>query len=134
MELRRIEFRGGFPEPHLSIDCWPPFAEVNKIFVAAFQACVAPYQLAIDCGKLGEETSLKVWIKCYATGVVAKSVTPGYEKMRESDWVKFFTDHPEHFEELRAVCEHSRNWDCMTTAAAGGNDGISPVEQAAQDA
>jgi hypothetical protein len=124
MDIRRITFEAPFAEPHLSIDCWPPFVDVNQIFRAAFHSFVQPHQLAIDAGRVDERTATKLLAQAYAEGVVARSPTPAYEAWIGSDWLKFFLRYPDHFDELRRVCEVRRNWD----EPGEGTDGDRPDE------
>jgi hypothetical protein len=119
MDIRTITFAAPFDEPHVSIDCWPPFVDINIIFMAAFKSFVAPYQLAIDAGKVSDETATRVMAQAYAEGVIARSRTPGYEKFKGRDWLAFFLKHPDHFDELRRACEVRRNWDLPVEVGDG---------------
>ena len=128
MEIRRITFEGDYPQPHLSIDCRPPFPEVNPIFRACFHAYMQPYELAIEVGKIAEETAVGIMAHTYAEGVVAKSPTPGFENMKAADWRKFFADHPGHFAELRSYCEARGNWDSVQGGDREGDHGVQGVQ------
>ena len=110
-EIRRVTFKAPFAEPHLSIDCWPPFADLNAIFMAASKAFLDPYRLAIDCGKLSDERADDLLMQAFAEGVVASSPTPGYEGWSGREWLKFFRENPDHFDELRRHLTVRRNWD-----------------------
>lgn len=118
MDIRRITFVAPFAEPHLSIDCWPPFEELNAFYERAALSFLRPYQTAIDAGKIEEATAVRVLAKVWAFACIAKSPTPGFEKFKEADWERWLVLHPEHFEEMRAILGVRRNWD-----PAGGSDG-----------
>jgi hypothetical protein len=126
MDVRRITFRAPFPEPHLSIDCWPPFVDWNLLFRAAFRSFVDPYQLAIQAGKVSEETATRVMAQAYSEGVAAGSPTEGYESMTGPDWCAFFLKHPDHFEELRSYLEVRHNWE----EPGGAGDGEGAAQHA----
>lgn len=123
MEIRRVTFAEPFPEPHLSIDCWPPFPDLNMLFAAAAKAFVDPYTLAAQMGKISEESAIMVQAQAYAEGVVANSQTEGYEAYGVREWLAFFLEHPDHFDELRRHLEVRRNWDDPTEAQHGGARG-----------
>lgn len=123
MEIRRITFKAPFPEPHLSLDCWPPFPEVNSVYAAAAKAFIDPYRLALEVGKIEEKTALHFFARLYSEGVIDKSPTPGFEKLTQVDWATWLMDHPDHFAELRALCEHEGNWPKMKEALDGGTAG-----------
>lgn len=126
MDIRRITFGGNFPKPHLSIDCWPPFVDLNPLYRAASMHFVQPYKLAIDAGKLSEESAVRVLAQAYAEGVIAKSPTDGFQDLKGSDWIDWLVEHPDHFADLRAHVEVRRLWDDPHGEAADGHGSVQP--------
>ena len=121
MEVRRITFKEPFPEPHISIDCWPPFAESNPIYAAAAHSFIQPYTLAIEMGRIEEKTALRFFAQAYAEGVIANCTSPGFKEMKGHDWTEWLLAHPEHFEELREILECRDNWSELKEVPHGAS-------------
>ena len=111
MEKRRIRLEMEDCPPFVTIDCAPPFPDLNLFFRAAAQAFIAPYQLAIDVGKLTEASAERIYAMAYAEGVIMSSPTEGFESFEPADWTQWLIEHPIHFRNLREICDYRRNWE-----------------------
>ncbi|MGB5810116.1 MAG: hypothetical protein WBG86_06270 [Polyangiales bacterium] len=106
-----LKFKPPFAEPHLSITVNAPFPDVNPIFRIVAGSRIRPYSLAIENDMVSETTALRIFAEAYAEGVIDRSTTPGFEGWTIEQWRVWLLDHPDHFEELRAICEHRPNWN-----------------------
>ncbi len=131
MQIRIIEFSGEHQKPHLELECLPPFPDLNLLFRVASHAILDPYRLAIELGKVTEETATRLYARLYAEAVIRASPTPGFEDMTRERWAEWLIEHPVHFTNLRSFCDFRNNWVPVKDAAEsdtlepdqGGDDG-----------
>ncbi len=109
--------------PDVTIDCMPPFADVNTVFRAASQALLEPHQLAIQLDKMSEEGAERLYAMVYAEGVILSSPTEGFTGFSRQDWKAWLIEHPVHFQNLREICDYRKNWEEPGDEPGGAGDG-----------
>ena len=97
--------------PTIRLLCAPPFPDVNTIFRAGATAFLEPNRLAIDCGKMSKAGAERLYAMVYAEGVILSSPTEGFEEFSRPDWTAWLIEHPVHFQELRDLLDHRKNWE-----------------------
>lgn len=113
---------GDFPEPHLSIDCYPADPRLNPIFAAVSAAKLQPLQLAFHSKRVSEERSRQVMAEIYADTVIAGSPNDGFDEFETPEWTRFLLENPDHFDYLRSVCPVVKNFDPNNVRPAGAAD------------
>lgn len=127
MEIRRFTFK----DEGFSIDCWPPFPDLNCLYAAAAIAFLRPHKLAIDMGRMPEERNVELLASTYAEGVIAgsPSTKDGMNKFDPAQWRQWLLANRETFRILRSYCDVRRTFDPV-----GGEDGQEGLRPARQDA
>jgi len=108
--------------PDISLDCAPPFPDVNAVYRAGASAFLEPHRLAIDCGKMSEKGAVRLYAMVYAEGVILSSPTEGFAEFSRQDWTAWLIEHPVHFKKLRDYLDHRKNWE-EPDAPGGAEDG-----------
>ncbi len=107
----RVTFKIKDCPPDISLDCAPPFPDVNTVFRAGATAFLEPNRLAIECGKMSTAGAERLYAMVYAEGVILSSPTEGFEEFSRPDWTAWLIAHPVHFEKLRNCLDHRKNWE-----------------------
>ena len=113
MEMRRITFdeNWGGPPPYLSIDTWPANEKMNAIYAAVAAAVLQPHMLAIQMGRVSDETIARIFAHLYSEAVIIGSPDPIYDGFTKERWRDWLIEHEAHREAMRRFCSVRRNYE-----------------------